>query len=303
MQYTQSPKISQSPVVSIKKAVSERVQQHEVPASQWPSHSKLVSNQVAQRHQTPERLEWAQSMSMLKSTSQYDMIRKAIDLDVDYGKPNTHKQVANDETTEKLIQRKQRNKDNNAAELLKIANLSGKLVELSGELQLTRASEWIHEAQAVGHLCAWLSTDALFYPPDLERNHIHLQSLITVQLRKRNDLFHACERLLRSGAFKLLIIDLGECRNLSLSTQSRLAALAKKNGSIVVFLTNKRKIQQSLGAFISMHLFSERHLIKDTTSTIRHRTRLIANKIKGARAGWKVEESYRAPLGLHSNPA
>ena len=68
----------------------------------------------------------------------------------------------------------------------------------------------------------------------------------------------AAEILLRSGAFHLVVADLGKHQSVSVARLAQLGALARKHEACVLFLTEKQDFEQSLGPLISMHARTSR---------------------------------------------
>src|SRR4051812_19349566 len=99
-----------------------------------------------------------------------------------------------------------------------LPELAGRFVELSGQgasAALTYAVKLVLDAQTRAEPCAWItSTASSFYPPDLEQSGVALEALVVVRVNAQHAALHkmqavAAERLLRSGAFGLVIVDLG----------------------------------------------------------------------------------------------
>src|SRR5438445_10836474 len=89
----------------------------------------------------------------------------------------------------------------------------GRLVELSARgatATLTAAAELVVEAQTQGEPVAWLALAAgTFYPPDVADTGVDLAALVVVRASDATSAARAAERLLRSGAFGLVVLDLG----------------------------------------------------------------------------------------------
>lgn len=109
--------------------------------------------------------------------------------------------------------------------------LSGRLVELppglgaSGALSL--AFSLVLEAQRQGEVAAWIGRGAGgFYPPDAALGGVDLSALAVVRVEGASAQARAADKLLRSGAFGLLILDLG-AGALAMALQSHLVALPK----------------------------------------------------------------------------
>src|SRR4051812_42144282 len=131
------------------------------------------------------------------------------------------------------------------------SELSGRLVEISGRgcvSPLSAAVALVLGAQAGGGPCAWLTLpDSTLFPPDLQRFGVDLDALPVVFADKPQALAKAAARLLRSGAFGLLVLDLGKDPDLSIALQGRLTGLAIKHDAAVVLLTEKSASAPSVG--------------------------------------------------------
>src|SRR5437588_2807487 len=92
-----------------------------------------------------------------------------------------------------------------------LAALRGRLVEVSARgasAALTAAIEVVAEAQAEAEPVAWITlVDGSFYPPDVAANGVDLAALVVVRVRDVTAAARAAERVLRSGAFGLVVID------------------------------------------------------------------------------------------------
>jgi recombination protein RecA len=171
--------------------------------------------------------------------------------------------------------------------------LAGRLVELSSQhcsSILTTAVGLVLAAQREGAPTAWIAPkDRLFFPPDLADSGVDLTAMVVVQVTQTASAIRAADRLLRSGAFGAVVVDLAGSAHLSLQAQSRLASLAQKHRSIVVCLTDKPATSDSLGSLVSLRAEAKRHA---TT------TQLVALKDKRHGPGWVHEEECRGPAGL-----
>jgi recombination protein RecA len=207
-----------------------------------------------------------------------------------------------------------------------LAELAGRLVELSGDgasAVLTLAMRVVSDAQQAGEPVAWLgSAGHLFYPPDAAESGVDLESLLVVRIvrdvrigraagvappplaagSKRSvaeaplgqRLASAAERLLRSGAFGLVVLDLGKDAVLSQPMQSRLLGLAQRHHAAVLCLTQKAESSSSLGSLVSLHA----QAVRVWLGKERFACELRVNKDKRRGPVWSEREVYRGPLGL-----
>ncbi len=178
------------------------------------------------------------------------------------------------------------------------AALTGRLVELSawgGSAVLTLACELVLDAQRAGENAAWLTTTAeTFYPPDAAQNGIDLDALLVVRGPDAHALGAAADKLARSGAFGLLVIDLGEQGDLGVPTQSRLVSLAQKHDCAIVCLTKKSAEMPSLGSLVSLRVQATYRPLPDG----RFVCGVHALKDKQRGPGWTEEVVRHGPPGL-----
>jgi len=174
-----------------------------------------------------------------------------------------------------------------------LEQLTGRLIELSSHASssvLTAAVGLVLAAQRDGAPAAWVAPhDRLFFPPDLIDSGVDLAALAVVRVVSTDQAIRAADRLLRSGAFGAVVIDLGSLTQLSLPAQSRLASLAQKHHSVVACLTDKSATTDSLGSLISLRAEAKR---------VGHACELHMLKDKRHGPGWSFREECRAPIGL-----
>ncbi len=192
-----------------------------------------------------------------------------------------------------------------------LATLAGRLTELSSvgsTAVLTLAFSMVLEAQRAGEPVGWLSDESsTFFPPDVANGGIDLDALVVVRLAMVSHLPRAAEHLARSGAFGLLVLDLGEAAHVPAPMQMRLLGLAKKHESAILFLTRKRSDAPSLGALVSLRAEARRESIqcpdpqtRDARETGVSTFTCTAQILKDKRCGpgWRHVEVCRGPDGL-----
>jgi recombination protein RecA len=186
-----------------------------------------------------------------------------------------------------------------APERWSLAALRGRLVELSARgaaATLTAAIEVVAEAQSQSEPVAWLTlTSSSFYPPDAAESGIDLAALVIVRAADATTLARAAERLLRSGAFGLIVLDLGAQAELSMQIQGRLVTLAQTHDAAIVCVTEKPNDAASLGSLVSLRaeaLRSTRAEHGELTVTLR------ALKDKRRGPGWSHALKRRGPAGM-----
>ena len=178
------------------------------------------------------------------------------------------------------------------------AQLTGRLVELSAAVAgasatTTAAIALVRGAQEEGEPAAWIALPrASFYPPDVADSGVDLDALVVVRAADAPTAARAAERLLRSGAFGLVVIDLGS-DDLPTAYQGRLVTLAQQHDAAIVFLTEKSADAGSLGSLISLR--AEALRARDG-GRFACTVRAIKDKRRGP--GWIHDEGFRAPAGM-----
>jgi recombination protein RecA len=189
-----------------------------------------------------------------------------------------------------------------------LEEVAGRLVELSGEgacAVLTLAVGLVLDAQALREPVAWVSSDeSSFYPPDMADSGVDLAALVVVRIASTalhakphpssQTLAVAAERLLRSGAFGLVVLDLGKDAVLSQALQSRLLGLAQRHHAGLVCLTEKAEETPSLGSLVSLRA----QAVRTWLARDRFACELRVHKDKRRGPVWSEREVYRGPLGL-----
>jgi recombination protein RecA len=188
-----------------------------------------------------------------------------------------------------------------------LEELAGRLIELSGEgasAVLTLAVGLVLDAQAAREPVAWVGSDACsFYPPDLAESGVDLEVLVVVRLAlssgarpgsQAQALAVAAERLLRSGAFGLVVIDLGKAAEISQPLQSRLLGLAQHHHTALLCLTEKSEETPSLGSLVSLRA----QAVRTWLGRDRFACELRVRKDKRRGPTWSEREVFRGPLGL-----
>jgi recombination protein RecA len=142
---------------------------------------------------------------------------------------------------------------------------AGQLLELSGSSpgKLSTVVRLLLREQASGGSCAWVAPGGTrgqpsFYPPDFASAGVDLGALVVVRLPCEagpHAVVRACEILLRSGAFGLLVVDLSQAvPRGELAWQSRLAGLSRAHDARVVLLTPSAAQEPSLGPMVGLRL-------------------------------------------------
>ncbi len=178
------------------------------------------------------------------------------------------------------------------------SQLAGRLAELSswgGGACLTLAFELVLQAQLEGQATAWITVGcSTFFPPDAARCGIDLEAMPVVRVPDARAAARAADKLVRSGAFGLVIADLGSDSRIPLPLQSRLLGLVGKHDAAVVFLTEKKSDAPSIGSLVSFHAEAVRH--RTAENHFACEVRVVKDKRQGP--GWSHREVRRGPAGL-----
>ena len=175
--------------------------------------------------------------------------------------------------------------------------VAGRLVEISGSTAssaLTITFSLVREAQRHGEPVGWVtSADSFFYPPDVARGGTDLSALVVVRLAKIESIPRAGEKLLRSGGFGVVVLDLG-AGDIPVPLQSRLTGLAHRHHSALICLTEKSGGAFSLGSLVSLRVHAEKKRTADNRFACT--LRILKDKRRGPT--WHYEDLYTGPAGL-----
>jgi recombination protein RecA len=176
--------------------------------------------------------------------------------------------------------------------------VAGRLVELCDERScaaLTFAVQLVHDAQRCSENVAWItSRESSFYPPDVAEWGVDLDALAVVRLLDAREIAGAADALARSGAFGLLVLDLGAHGDVPNAVQTRLLGLAQKHGAAIVCLTIKSRERPSLGSLFSLRAQASRR----ACGAGRFECELAIVKDKRRAPGRRHSEVCRGPHGL-----
>ena len=189
---------------------------------------------------------------------------------------------------------------NSQRPLWTLAAFASRLTEISASVAgspLTLTFRLVLDAQRQGEPVAWLGRkDAPFYPPDAADTGIDLAALAVVWTADAVTAAKAADLLVRSGAFGLVVLDLGGEARLPMHATSRLAMLARQHDAAIVCLTGKDAARPSLGPLVSLRA----HTASRTRSEGgRFRCEAVALKDKRYGKSWNITEVCRGPDGLH----
>ena len=178
-----------------------------------------------------------------------------------------------------------------------LPEIAGRLVEISSSgssAALTIVFGLVQEAQQQHEPVGWVtSLGSFFYPPDAAQGGVDLAALTVVRVLHAVSIPRAGEKLLRSGGFGLIVLDLGTA-DIPMPLQSRLTGLAQHHHAALVCLTEKESRTFSLGSLFSLRAHAERQRSSDHRFACR--LRVLKDKRRGPT--WNHEELCRGPAGL-----
>jgi recombination protein RecA len=138
-------------------------------------------------------------------------------------------------------------------------------VELSGSgssARLTAAFGLVLDAQCRHEWVAWVALrHSSFFAPDAADGGVDLDALIVVRVADAAQATRAADELLRANTFGAIVIDLGSpdpaktghyVQAVPLPLLTRVAGLAQKYDTAVVFLTEKTDDTPSLSSLVSL---------------------------------------------------
>jgi recombination protein RecA len=178
-----------------------------------------------------------------------------------------------------------------------LENLAGRLIEISSSTAsaaLTITFGLVTQAQERGEPVGWVTShEEFFYPPDAARCGADLAALVVVRLAERQNIARAGEKLLRSGGFGLVVLDLGAA-DIPMPLQTRLTGLVQRHHAALVCLTAKNSAAFSLGSLVSLRAHAEKKRTADNHFACA--LRVLKDKRRGPT--WNYEELYTGPAGL-----
>ena len=178
-----------------------------------------------------------------------------------------------------------------------LPQVAGRFAEISGSnttAALTLTCGLVLDAQKRGEPVGWAtSTESSFYPPDAAQLGVDLAGLVVVRVSKPDAIARAGEKLLRSGGFGLVVLDLG-LADVPTPLQSRLTGLVHHHHSGLVCLTEKDRKMFSLGSLVSLRVHAERKRIRNNEFACG--LHVLKDKRRGPT--WTHEELRHGPPGL-----
>ena len=180
-----------------------------------------------------------------------------------------------------------------------LATFAGRFTEISGSsagASLTLVSQLVLETQKQHEPAAWITIrKSTFYPPDAAEAGIDITAVAVIRCPDNIAAARTAEHLLRSGAFGLVVVDLGADTHLPQRAQSRLAGQARRHHTALICITEKQSHQPSLGSLISLRAHTER--LPQTNRRFHCRATVLKDKQSGP--GWNYETVCHGPHGLY----
>ena len=179
------------------------------------------------------------------------------------------------------------------------ASLRGELVELTANgpgANLSFAASLVYEAQRAQEPVAWIASYvSTFFPPDMADAGVDLSAMPVVRTRSGHEAMYAADKLLRTGSFGLVVIDLGEDERIPSALIGRVQKLAVRHDALVLCLLEKPEQAASLGAATSLRAEARRYERKSW----RFRCTLRVLKDKRHAPGWSHESHFLPPAGFY----
>lgn len=180
----------------------------------------------------------------------------------------------------------------------RLSELAGRLVELStrgASAPLTLTFRLVLDAQRQGEPVVWVTPgQESFYPPDAAEGGIDLDALVVVRVPSPRSVARAAGKLLQSGAFGLIVLDMSADGEMPTPLQIRLAGLAQKHHTALLCLTEKAPEAPSIGSLVAVRVHAERRRIGQDRFVCR--LRVLKDKRRGPT--WTYQELCRGPAGL-----
>jgi len=175
-----------------------------------------------------------------------------------------------------------------------LPEVAGRLVEISAfwaPASLSLAFSLVLEAQRQGEPVGWvMSIDNFFYPPDAAQAGVDLGALVVVRTPNASAIPRAGEKLLRSGAFGLIVLDIGSA-DIPMPLQTRLGGLVRQHHTALVCLTEKEGRELSLGSLVSLRAHAKR--THNTQGQLICNLEILKDKRRGPT--WSHTEIFHGP--------
>lgn len=140
-------------------------------------------------------------------------------------------------------------------------SLSGHVVEVVGSASgadLSAVMSLLLEAQRLDEPVAWVTTRAsLFYAPDARQLGLDVEAISVVRVSQSAVAARAAERLLRSGGFGVVVLDLEDDNEVADALTVRLAQLARLHDAVLLAVVQLRRTG-AFGTHASLRVGMER---------------------------------------------
>ncbi len=170
--------------------------------------------------------------------------------------------------------------------------------------RMTSALSMLRFAQSRGEHCVWIQGDhGGLFPPDLAEAGIDLDSLVVLNIPPSSGnlgLLKSTEILLRSQAFRLIVLDLSSFhgqvfRGNPCVWQRRFIQAAEAHHARILLLSSSDPDQPSSGALINIRIHPQFRAQHGHSYQLEHT--IIKNKC-GVTLSDQHIENYRAPWGI-----
>jgi recombination protein RecA len=183
-----------------------------------------------------------------------------------------------------------------------LTGLAGKVVEFSGWNQsacLSLTIPLILECQSGNKECAWILPSSehggsLFFPPDFAEAGIACSRIPIVRSKNAQDSFAIAEKLVRSGGFGLVVLDLTEGKRVRASTIGRINSMTQRFKTLALCLTRNPPGHPSLDPMISIHIHISVFAAPGRNCTVK----ATVQKDKTQAPGLNMKWLYETPIGL-----
>ena len=176
--------------------------------------------------------------------------------------------------------------------------LAGRFVEMGGgpaAAGLTLCARLMVEAQRGGGLGGWVGgRGSVFHPPDLAAAGVDLGGVVVVRVDDARKVWRACDTLLRSGGFTLVVVDVQGEIGVPFAAQTRLGGLTQHHNATLIALTQAGRTEGARGSLVSLRAESDKHRAGHDSFLC------VARVVKDKRGvpGWTHEEWCRGTDGL-----
>jgi recombination protein RecA len=200
-----------------------------------------------------------------------------------------------------LISSSESKPDGAAVPAWSLGLLEGRLCELVGDLGaplLTVATSLVLQAQQRRQPVAWIVVgESIFHPSDVADWGVDLAALPVLKVSDVAVAARAADVLLRSGAFGLIVLDLGVVSvraRIPVGMQTRLMGLVRRHRAALLCLSRSSKEQTALGSLVSLRA----QTVLQRSGASRFRCKVEVIKDKRAGAGLQHVEECVGPEGL-----